>query len=49
MTYSTLGHDAANRAAVAKVAVDDLSLVDIAFRTDRRAADKVTKGLRFHP
>ena len=45
----TTGHDGANRAAVRAVAADDLSLVGIAFRTDRKAADKVTKGLKFHP
>jgi hypothetical protein len=45
----TTGHDAANRAAVRSIAADDLSFVGIAFRTDRKAADKVTKGLRFHP
>lgn len=43
------GHDGANRAAVRAVAADDLSFVGIAFRTDRKAADKVIKGLRFHP
>ncbi len=44
----TTGHDGANRAAVRSVAVDDLSFVGIAFRTDRRVADKITKGLGFH-
>jgi hypothetical protein len=43
------GHDDANRAAVRAVAADDLSFVGIAFRTDRKAADKITKGLHFHP
>lgn len=41
-------HDEANRAAVRAVAPDDLSLAGIAFRTDRRMADKVTKGLKLH-
>lgn len=41
-------HDAANRAAVRAVARDDLSLVGIAFRTERRVADKVVKGLKLH-
>lgn len=45
----TTGHNAANRAAVRSVAVDGLSFVGIAFRTDRRVADKITKGLGFHP
>jgi hypothetical protein len=42
------GHDAANRAAVKAVSEPDLVYVGIAFRTDRKSADKVTKGLRFH-
>ena len=42
------GHDAANRAAVAAVARADLVLTGLAFRTDRRDADKITKGLRLH-
>ncbi len=41
-------HDEANRAAVSSVRSTDLSLVGIAFRTDRRVADKVVKGLRLH-
>lgn len=42
------GHDAANRAAVKAVAEPDLSLVGIAFRADRKVADKVIDGLSFH-
>jgi hypothetical protein len=42
------GHDAANRATVKAVAEPDLSLVGIAFRSDRKVADKVTDGLSFH-
>jgi hypothetical protein len=41
-------HDLANRAAVKAVAEPDLSLVGIAFRSDRKEADKVVKGLKFH-
>lgn len=41
-------HDEANRAAVRAVASADLSLVGIAFRTNRRVADKVVKGLTLH-
>lgn len=41
-------HDEANRAAVRAVEQKDLSLVGIAFRTDRRVADKVVKGLTLH-
>ena len=43
------GHDEANRAAVAAVAAEDLELVGIAFRTDRKIADKVLDRLRPHP
>jgi hypothetical protein len=41
-------HDAANRAAVAAVARSALDLVGLAFRTDRKDADKITKGLALH-
>lgn len=41
-------HDEANRAAVRAVQPAGLSLVGIAFRTDRRVADKVVKGLKLH-
>ena len=44
----TTPHDAANRAAVRAVTREDLSLVGIAFRAERRLADKVIKGLRLH-
>ena len=43
------GHDEANRAAVAAVASDRLDLVGIAFRTERKTADKVLDRLRPHP
>jgi hypothetical protein len=42
-------HDEANRAAVADVAADDLDLVGIAFRAERKTVDKVVDRLRFHP
>ena len=45
--FST-GHDAANRAAVAAVPRAGLDLTGLAFRTERRDADKITKGLRLH-
>jgi hypothetical protein len=45
--FST-GHDAANRAAVATVARADLELAGLAFRADRKDADKITKGLHLH-
>jgi hypothetical protein len=43
------GHDEANRAAVAAVAAEDLDLVGIAFRAERKTVDKVVDRLRFHP
>jgi hypothetical protein len=42
------GHDAANRAAVAAVPKSELVLTGLAFRCDRKDADKITKGLRLH-
>jgi hypothetical protein len=42
-------HDAANRAAVADVAVEDLDLVGVAFRAERKVVDKIVDRLRFHP
>jgi hypothetical protein len=42
-------HDIANRAAVADVPAEDLDLVGIAFRADRKVVDKVVDKLRFHP
>lgn len=42
------GHDAANRAAVAAVPRAGLALTGLAFRTGRKDADKITKGLRLH-
>ena len=41
------GHDQANRAAVAAVAAEDLDLVGIAFRAERKTVDKVVDRLRF--
>jgi hypothetical protein len=46
--FST-SHDEANRAAVASVPADDLDLVGIAFRADRKTVDKVVDRLRLHP
>jgi hypothetical protein len=43
------GHDEANRAEVAAVEADDLDLVGIALRADRKVVDKVVDRLRFHP
>ena len=43
------GHDEADRAAVAAVSEDELDLVGIALRTERKLVDKVVDRLRFHP
>jgi hypothetical protein len=45
----TTNHDEANRAAVAGVPAEELDLVGIAFRAERRIVDKVVDRLRFHP
>jgi hypothetical protein len=42
-------HDAANRAAVAAVPAEELDLVGIALRADRKTVDKVLDKLRPHP
>jgi hypothetical protein len=42
-------HDEANRAAVAAVPAEELDLVGLAFRAERRVADKIVDRLRFHP
>jgi hypothetical protein len=42
-------HDAANRAAVAVIPADDLDLVGIAFRAERKTVDRIVDRLRFHP
>jgi hypothetical protein len=45
----TTNHDEANRAAVAGVHAQDLDLVGIAFRAERKTVDKIVDRLRFHP
>ena len=42
-------HDEANRAAVSVVSADDLDLVGIAVRAERKTVDKIVDRLRFHP
>ena len=46
--FSTMDDDA-NRAAVAAVKSEDLDLVGIAMRDDRKKIDKIVKKLKFHP
>ncbi len=43
------GHDAANRAAVKAYGTDELNLVGLAIRDDKRTVDKITKGAKMHP
>jgi hypothetical protein len=43
------GHDEANRAAVAAVPGDQLDLVGIALRAERKVVDKIVDRLSFHP
>ena len=45
--FST-GHDAANRAVFAEFAPETAKVVGIALRTDKKIADKITKGARLH-
>jgi hypothetical protein len=45
----TTSHDAANRAVVAVVRAEDLDLVGLAFRAERRTVDKIVDRLRFAP
>jgi hypothetical protein len=42
-------HDEANRPAVAAVPADELDLVGIAFRAERKMVDRVVDRLRLHP
>lgn len=42
------GNDDDNRAAVAAVEADALDLVGLALHDDRKAVDKVVKGLKLH-
>jgi hypothetical protein len=43
------GHDEANREAVAAVPADDLDLVGLALRADRKVVDRVLDKLEPHP
>jgi hypothetical protein len=42
-------HDEANRAAVSSVPAEDLDLVGLALRAERKTVDKIVDRLRFHP
>ncbi len=43
------GHDAANRAAVKEFGTENLNLVGLALRDDKKTVDKITKGAKMHP
>ncbi len=43
------GHDAANRAVVRQHATEDLNLVGLALREQKKIVDKITKGANMHP
>jgi hypothetical protein len=43
------GHDAANRAAVKQYASQDLDIVGLALRDEKKTVDKITKGAKIHP
>ncbi len=45
----TTSHDEANRAAVAAVAAEELDLVGIAMRAERKLVDKILDRLKPHP
>lgn len=42
-------NDADNRAAVKAVAGDELDIVGLGFRAERRVFDKIVNGLKLHP
>lgn len=46
--FST-GHDAANRIVFGELGDADAKLVGIAFRADKKLADKISKGAKLHP
>jgi hypothetical protein len=45
--FST-GHDAANRAAVKQHTPENMNVVGLALREDKKVVDKITKGARMH-
>lgn len=44
----TTGHDAANREIFSKFVPEEAEIAGIAFHTDRKVADKISKGARMH-
>jgi hypothetical protein len=43
------GHDAANRETVKRRRPDEMSVVGLALREDRKLVNRITKGARMHP
>ena len=43
------GHDEANRATVKRRTPDDMRIVGLAMRDQKKIVDKITKGARLHP
>lgn len=43
------GHDAANRETVKRCRPDEMNVVGLALRDDRKVVDRITKGARMHP
>lgn len=44
----TTGHDSANREVFSRFSPDDARIAGIAFHTDRKVADKISKGAKMH-
>jgi len=43
------GHDAANRETVKRCRPEEMNVVGLALRDDKKVVDRVTKGARMHP
>jgi hypothetical protein len=43
------GHDAANRATVKQYDPENMGVVGLALREEKKVVDKITKGARMHP
>ena len=43
------GHDAANRETVKRCRPEDMNVVGLALRDDKKVVDRITKGARMHP
>jgi hypothetical protein len=43
------GHDAANRETVKRCRPEEMAVVGLALREDKKVVDKITKGARMHP